>query len=323
MVERTVFITRERLREAPEWSPVLVQGLITRLLGGNIPGALEISELLADDPHLGRLLHPKRHASFMLAMQGEMRQSERTVLDIDAVRKRTGWGGSILSVGWQLAGALHQANRGEAAAALAGLSTSLPKLETLELWPAVLWTRARLRLAAGDAAYGLLEFTSALEDTANYARARWWHERLQVCLADLTLAAGHPNDARALLQGLSDAPDAQLSRAHLALATGQLDQAARAVEPLSTAAETEPRHRIAAFLVLAVVEATGGNHRAAAEYGASAMRLAKLTGNWLPLKMLSTNVVDELRAVVPHELWHQPAAPAFTYATDSAGLTER
>lgn len=313
----------DQLSEQDGWAPVLVQCMVTHHLNGELKQALAVAELLAATQHHGRRRHVDSHMSFVYAVTGDLRRSERLLARIAETRAPSDWPQTLASIGWHLASALSEANQGRAREALNTLEHTLPPLTHLEIWPGVLWTRARLHLAAGDAAYGLLEFEAALTETQHFEVSSWWRDRLTVCHADLSLAAGKPAFARRLLTEAVVGPDADLTRTSLDLAGGNFAGAAdRALELVRTPT-TPPRESIAANLLLATAELQNGNPAVATERATAGMQQAKLAGNWLPLKILPRSQVAEIGALVPSQLWRDPVASPFKYSVTGPGLTKR
>ncbi|MFA7497734.1 MAG: AAA family ATPase [Leucobacter sp.] len=321
--EISSFMPLERAAATTEWAPTLVQGLITRQLAGDLEGAIEIGNAMRDQPHRGRRLHVHSHMSFMQAFDGDLRLARHHLAEIDAARTAPGWERSILSLGWRLGSALIAGEEGRVDEAIESLEPVVANLDGHELWPAVLWVRSRLRLASGEVGLGFLEFEADLEATELLPISDWWRERLRVNLAELALADGNMLEARGLLAGLSDAGDVQVVRASFELANGRTKAAGDLIDPLLDRGTLGPREHISAELIAAVVEYQIGSIYVARARAVAALQNVRLYRNRLPLMVLSTSIIDDIRTLVPEKLWVNPLATPFIYPVDSVELTER
>ncbi|NYE20581.1 helix-turn-helix transcriptional regulator [Microbacterium immunditiarum] len=320
--ELLAFLPQGELDETTEWSAAALQGMITLALSGDITGAIDAGRLLDHDNHPRRRLHRDSLMSLMHALNGDLRQSAQYLAAIEESRLPINWQDSIISVGSQLAHALQLANRGDVHRAIAILESGLPDLSELELWPAVLWVRARIRLASGDVEYGLLELESSLDVVKRYPASTWWRERLETCRAELLLAVGRPLESQASLQTLRIGPDVAIARANCAFAVGRIIDAKQALR--RTCEDNTPvSARISGGLLSAIAALRSGDRAEAALRATSALRLARLAENHLPITCVSAPMLEEIRGVVSNDLWRDPIASPFTFVVDNVGLTKR
>src|SRR5690606_32165192 len=100
------------------------------------------------------------------------------------------WSRSLYGTGWNIANAIVHLERGDSMGALLALNPFENGGVIVEHWPAILWTRALIRLTTADAAAGLDEFALALRDHHGRHASMILTGRLRAIHADLAIAAG-------------------------------------------------------------------------------------------------------------------------------------
>ncbi|MDI6022187.1 LuxR C-terminal-related transcriptional regulator [Leucobacter sp. UT-8R-CII-1-4] len=305
------------------WFAVLLQTMLTKLLCGDLPGVLAIAPQLATDSHPARRLHTHGQLSFVHAYRGDILIASRHLREISSSFTPAGWESSIRSVGWQLGGALVLANAGQPGEAHRQLEMNLPELARVEYWPAVLWTKARLRFLAGDAAAGLAELTAESRSLVDYPISPWWRERLRVVRAELFLAVGDLASARFETQQLSKSADVQLIDASVSLASGDLEHAFQLVTSVRTNRDATTAEAVQALLLRSVIKAHLGHENTARQRANEAMHAIGRSGNRMPLSMLPFSELQRLRAMLPATAWIEPVSSPLKFDVSPVSLTVR
>lgn len=294
-----------------------MQVIVTEILAGRIPAAIELAAESSDDAHSGRRAHLHAVLAFAHGRLGDLRAAKRELSSIDSTRP--GWQGSLQSIGWHLATAMRAASLGRHEAASDALQPVIDRLDEFELWPAIVWTRGVTRLMADQAARGLHEFDAALAQRQHFPISDGWAEQLQSLRGEFLLATGDLIRARAALTHDGDDTATLLARTRLALLSSQPNEALAQLEAIDES-ELFPSQAVQHQLLRAATHARLGNTEFATTLATQALLALDRLDNRLPLSWLPAGDIAVLRSLVPTDIWRQP--PGTPFAGDEVMLEE-
>ncbi|CAO1652956.1 LuxR family transcriptional regulator [Salinibacterium sp. NYA9b] len=238
----------------------IIQIVITNILLGRWERAISIAHLLAADHHEGRTQHRSSLLAYVYAFTGNMRDASA---QLDAVThvNRPGWRTSVPSTGWHIASALRDLEDGQPERGLSAIALVGARLDHLEHWPTIVWTRARLQLAAGRPQVAFDELTAAVKQNEFRPISDYARSLLQSMKADLQLALGHRTTAEQELDRAtgSDTCAAMLARERLALSSGSTLSPSSTQHPEFLHAHGTPREFAEALLLDAARDALRGH----------------------------------------------------------------
>ena len=331
---------RQGALASPSWrsgmSAARLQVIVAELLAARIPRALALAEGLADDTHPGRQAHLHSVLAFAYARMGDLRAARRELGAVDS--SQAGWRETPHSIGWYLAAALRASSLGRHDEAFEALSSVTPRMDDSELWPAIVWTRAKARLVADQAALGYQELEAALAACEHLPASAGWTEELQTLRGEFLLATGDLVGARAALAHGGDSASSRLARARLAILASRPTEALEHLDALEAKARrTDSPHTDAigsappdstpfpaqsaqSQLLRAAIFARQGNTECATSLATGALLALDRLDNRLPLLWIPAAELALIRSLVPTDLWRMP--PGSPFAGDDVVLEQ-
>lgn len=304
------------------WGSALFQAHLSLVLAGRLDDAAEVARKLEDDPVFLRRLRLDSSMAFVHAFNGNSLQSQKRLCDVREGRLPAGWDDSPLAIGAQVAEALWLVTEGKESQGIESLSAAAGRLQQTEMWPAVLWARAKARLFLGDVDRGIHELVDSLAEHSSLPLSSWWAARLRVCLAELYLGAGHAKEARSQIAGLEREPDVRVVQVLFALAAGDLQAAHDLLGP--GLAEPVPPMQKGAFLLLrAGIEGKLGHEDLSAKLTRGALDEIGRAGSRFSFMYLPSGMQELLRDLVPELRAYLPPSSAFQFSVFSKCLTSR
>ena len=294
-----------------------LQVILTEVLASRIPRVFELAEALADDPHPGRQAHLHAILAFAHARRGDLRAAKRELGAIDPTRP--GWGGSLHSIGWHLASAMRASSLGRHEDAFEALRPVVDRMDSFELWPAIVWTRGVARLMANQAERGFHELDASLSERQHMPIGDGWAEHLQTLRGEFLLAMGDLIRARAALAHDGTEPASELARARLSLLASQPSDALARLEAI-VPEECSPSQLAQHQLMLASVHARQGHTEFARTLATQALLSLDRLDNRLPLSWIPAGDLAVIRGLLPVDVWRAP--PGSPFAGDEVMLEE-
>lgn len=284
-----------RAHDDPDWFSAKLQIVFTAMIAHRIGRVRELSGVLDGDPHPGRRRHLDSLLAYAHAYAGDMPPARRQ-LDAIGDGDRSGWRGSHYAVGWHLASALQLANDGDADAALDLILPFLDELQTMDLWPAVIWTRGVIQLTAGRAAEGLEHLEDTLATSRTYPVSPGWSEQLQTLRAEFLMAVGDVVRAKEQLGATGDDPASRLARARLWLLLSQAHESLAELDR-RTSAEYLPGQSGQRALLQAAAHAMLGDGDVASAFADRAISTLSRLESRLPFSLLPAGALEAVYRV--------------------------
>lgn len=285
-----------RADEIEMWRPVIMQAFVTNVLAGRLREALDIVPLLEGDRLTSRYHHLLSHLTFIHAFQGDYAQATQIWHQITESDRIPNWDKLILSVGWKIGDAILTANQTDPITGLARMNELVPDLEATEMWPAVIYTRAKLRLFAGQGRIGVSELESTMHRLRERYLSEWWRERLEVCRAELLLASGRSREAEQLLWGCGSAPDVLVVLALTQLPLGNLAGALRHLDEALSSPRISVQDAVSALMLRAITERHLHHTDHAGDEIHAAIELAQKYENRLVFGYVPRQAIEQLSA---------------------------
>lgn len=265
--------------------------------------AISVAPLLAHDHHEGRAQHRARLLAYIYAFTGSMHEAAS---ELDAVTHATrpGWRTSVPSTGWHIATALCELENGHPKRGLDTIDLVSRRLDRLEHWPFIVWTRARLQLAAGEPQIAFDEFSAAVKQNEFRPLSDYARSLLHSMKANLQLALGRRNDAGLEVRRMTDlhgcAP--MLVPERLALTSGTASPAPIAGEIEFIHEHGTSREFAEALLVSAASDVNRGHEADAERSLRKAAHIMSRQGLTSPLGMIPHSALRALAARQAPEL---------------------
>ncbi|QYH35582.1 LuxR C-terminal-related transcriptional regulator [Salinibacterium sp. M195] len=238
----------------------LIQIVITNVLLGRWHRATAVAHLMSSDDHEGRSQHRESLLAYIAAFTGHMVEAESHLGEITHV-DRLGWRTSVPATGWHIATALGALESGNHDEALSTISVLSLRLNRLEHWAFVVWTRAQIRLATGEAQIALDELDSSVKQHKFRPLSDAARALLQSMKSDLHLAIGQRERALSELANMPASATlavSMLSRARALLANNDLAAASGLLDIDRVRDTGTVREFAQALLLRAVIEARLG-----------------------------------------------------------------
>ncbi|MBO1741426.1 LuxR C-terminal-related transcriptional regulator [Leifsonia sp. TF02-11] len=299
----------------------MMQAGISNILAGRFDRAVEVLTLLAED-HPVRVLHVQALRAYAHAVTGRMSESRAFVADLP-VDRMSQWRASTLSTGWYIARAVGATEDRDPRAALDILGEVGRRRGVIEHWPYLLWAEGLAWLVSDDPLTGRERLHRALVENRDRPVTPESRSVMFAAAADLELATGHHEGARAYLKDDADAafPATLLSLSRLALAEDDPTRAGIYARRALAAPRLWTRHRAEAYVLGAAAAERSGQRGAARVLAHRALALAELEGLTVPLAMVARG---DLVRILGEDADRLPQGLANPFGTaDDIALTTR
>lgn len=324
------FVRRvEAISEVPagkrprDWGSALFQAHLSLLLVGDLNGAIQVGAALKGDAVVMRQVRLDSSMALIFCIQGEFALARRRVESLKTRKLPPGWKESPLSLGHTIAETLLVLGSEGAPDSLGQLEEDRLDLRRLEMWPAVLWARAKMRLYRGEPDRGLSELEKSLAGHSDLPISEWWSRRLRICVAEFYLACERASEARASIRGLEGEADVDLLKILLSLASGDLESAHAGISDLCSSSGVPPLQRGAGLLLRAGLEGKLGHFQLSACQARRALDEIALTESRLSFAYIPEGMREVLAEVAPDLAEWSLSGSSFRFSVLSKSLTRR
>lgn len=283
----------DRIRVSVPIAIGLLQLAISSILTARLDRAQEILSLMQEQ-HPARMLHQTTLNAYVHAVRGRMVECRSVLAELPPSRLSQ-WNASVLSNGWHIARAVEAVERGDGNRAIALLADVRQRAHTIEHWPFVIWAEGVAWLTSDDLLTGSEQIRHLLAENRDRAASPAARALMLAAAADLELATGNESAARMLLdQEPGEFPATLLSRARLALRTGDVATAKALTQRCLSLSRVWPRHRAEAYVIAAVAVTRSGRRDVARRLLHRGIVLAEENGLTLPLLMASRYELEHI-----------------------------